>query len=115
MLSILFMIMAILANLVGFAFMIVILVKIFKENTGLGILGIFFPAFIYVYGWIKVKDYKCMKLMIAWTGLTVVAILGMVLSSVFAVHEVAETTQDLYNRSLNQFQNNSYYDNRGGY
>jgi len=46
---------------------VMVLIKIFKENVGLGILGIICGLFAFIYGWVKVKEYDIKKVMLWWT------------------------------------------------
>ena len=46
---------------------IMVLIHIFKENVGLGVLGIFCGLFAFIYGWVKVGEYGIQKVMLAWT------------------------------------------------
>lgn len=43
------------------------LINIFKENVGLGILGLICGIFAYIYGWVKCKEYNNKKVMLVWT------------------------------------------------
>jgi hypothetical protein len=58
---------------------IMVLIKIFKQNVGLGILGIICGLFTFIYGWVKVKEFECKNVMVAWTIAIVVAIIAQVL------------------------------------
>lgn len=53
----------------GMVCWVIVLVNIFKENVGLGILGIFCGIFAYIYGWVKVGEYGIKKVMVVWTAL----------------------------------------------
>ena len=72
-----------LLGLVGLASLvcwIMVLIKIFKDNVGLGVLGIFCWLFTFIYGWVKAKEYQVRKVMMAWTVLIVA---GAILYVVF--------------------------------
>ena len=67
-------------SLVSVVCWIMTLIKIFKQNVGLGILGIVCGLFAFIYGWVKTKEFDNKKVMIAWTvafaGTIVLQILG---------------------------------------
>ena len=46
---------------------IIVLIQIFKENVGLGILGIICGLFAFIYGWVKAAEYGIQKVMVWWT------------------------------------------------
>ncbi|NQT93847.1 MAG: hypothetical protein HQ559_13895 [Lentisphaerae bacterium] len=53
---------------------IMVLIKIFKDNVGLGILGVVCGLFAFIYGWVKVKEYAVKKIMIVWSIVFVVSL-----------------------------------------
>lgn len=55
---------------------VMVLIKIFKDNVGLGILGIICQLFAFIYGWVKAAEYGVKKIMLYWT---ILLIGGMVL------------------------------------
>ena len=60
---------------------IMTLIHIFRENVGLGILGIICGLFAFIYGWVKVGEYGNKKVMTWWT----VFFLGSIVLQVLAV------------------------------
>ncbi len=60
---------------------IMVLIPIFKQNVGLGILGVICSLFTFVYGWVKVKEFNCQKVMIIWSIALVVAIITQILGA----------------------------------
>ena len=54
-------------GLVSLVCLIMVLIKIFHESVGLGILGIFCGLFTFIYGWVKVSEYGIQKVMLIWT------------------------------------------------
>lgn len=79
-----------LLGLIGLASIVcwvMVLIKIFKDNVGLGVLGIFCQLFVFVYGWVKAKEYQVQKVMMAWTIITVA---GIILYFVFVAAAVKE-------------------------
>ena len=67
-------ILAILVGLGSLVCWIIVLIKIFQESVGLGILALICPLFAFIYGWTKVGQYGIQNLMVAWTILIVVGI-----------------------------------------
>ena len=61
---------------------IMVLIKIFKDNVGLGILGIVCSLFAFIYGWVKAAEYGIKKVMLWWTILVVLAIVCIILATV---------------------------------
>ena len=53
---------------------IIVLVKIFQDSIGLGILGILCGLFAFIYGWVKVGEDGIKKVMIVWTVLWLASI-----------------------------------------
>jgi len=47
---------------------ILVLVKIFRDSVGLGVLGIIsIGIFTFIYGWMKCEEYHIRKVMTWWT------------------------------------------------
>lgn len=61
---------------------IMALVKIFHDNVGLGILGIFCAPFAFIYGWVKVREHNSQTLMTVWTVASVLGCLSLGLAMV---------------------------------
>ena len=85
------MVIAIMASLLTLVLAVVaivcwvkVLVLMFKTHVGLGILGILFTPFAFVYGWVKAKTCKIVGLMILWTVCS-----GLMFVSVMFVSAVA--------------------------
>ena len=66
---------AIILSLGSLACWIMVLVKIFPESVGLGILGIVCPLFAFIYGWNKSAQWGIQKLMTIWSVLVVAGII----------------------------------------
>lgn len=60
---------------------IMVLVNIFRDNIGLGILGLICGLFAFIYGWVKVQEYGIKKVMIWWTIFFVGAIVLQVIAA----------------------------------
>ncbi|MBN1349731.1 hypothetical protein JXJ21_10000 [candidate division KSB1 bacterium] len=54
---------------------IMVLIPLFKENVGLGILGIICGLFAFIWGWIKAKEKGLTKVMIIWTIIWILLII----------------------------------------
>lgn len=80
-----------LAGIVSLVCWIMVLIKIFKENIGLGILGIFCGIFTFVYGWVKVSQYNIKNVMMAWTIALVVLILSQALGGAMLFQQLSAT------------------------
>lgn len=78
-----------LAGIVSLVCWIMVLIKIFKENIGLGILGIFCGIFTFVYGWVKVSQYNIKNVMMAWTIALVVLILSQALGGAMLFQQLS--------------------------
>ncbi len=65
--SVLFSAVAGIAGIVSIVCWILVLIKIFKDSIGLGILGIFCGIFAFIYGWIKSSEYDIKNVMFIWT------------------------------------------------
>ncbi len=76
------------AGIVSLVCWIMILIKIFNESIGLGILGIICGLFAFVYGWVKVKEYNCKNVMMAWTAAFIVTIVANALGGAAVVRSV---------------------------
>ncbi len=61
---------------------IIVLIKIFGESVGLGILGIVCGLFAFIYGWVKCAEYGIQKVMFVWTAFFGVSILLQVITMV---------------------------------
>jgi len=61
---------------------IMVLIKIFKDNVGLGILGIICGLFAFIYGWMKATEYGIKKVMLVWTAFFVAGIVIQILNIV---------------------------------
>lgn len=81
------------AGIVSLVCWIMIEIKIFKESIGLGILGILCGLFAFIYGWVKVKEYDCKKIMLAWTVAMVVSILANVLGGAALVKSFTDLSE----------------------
>lgn len=77
----LMMILMVAAMVVSLICWIIILVKIFKENIGLGILGIICSLFAFIYGWVKVQEYQAKNIMLIWTIAWIVTIVAQALGA----------------------------------
>ncbi len=76
---------------------VMVLTKVFKENVGLGVIGLLFAPFAYIYGWVKVSSYRLLRVMVIWTvcgALMLLSLLGMLLPS------TARATPFLFTRNL---------------
>ena len=72
---------------------IMVLIKIFKDNVGLGILGIICGLFTFIYGWVKVTEYGIKKVMLWWTVFFLAGILLQVVNMVVLVGMAAAQSQ----------------------
>jgi len=54
---------------------ILVLIPLFKENVGLGILGIICGIFTFVWGWVKAKEKDLTTVMIVWTVLIILSLI----------------------------------------
>jgi hypothetical protein len=61
---------------------IMTLIRIFKDNVGLGILGVVCALFAFIYGWVKVEQYQNKKTMIIWTIAVIFSVLLNVVAAV---------------------------------
>jgi hypothetical protein len=61
---------------------ILVLVKIFGDNAGLGVLGVLCSLFAFLYGWVKAAEYGTRRLMVCWTLLVIGAIVCLIVSGV---------------------------------
>ncbi len=84
----LMMILLVAASVVSLVCWIMILVRIFKENVGLGILGIICGLFAFIYGWVKVKEYDAKNIMLIWTVAWIVAMIAQSLGAGAIVREM---------------------------
>jgi len=80
---------------------IMVLIKIFKDNVGLGILGIFCGLFTFIYGWVKAKEYQIQKVMLAWTVLIVVSTILSMVYSAMAANEGINMMQEWEMQQIN--------------
>lgn len=81
------------SGIVSLVCWIMILVRIFKENVGLGILGIICGLFAFIYGWVKVKEYDAKNIMLAWTIAWIVAIIANALGAGAIAREIMSLTE----------------------
>ena len=81
------------AGVVSLVCWIMVLIKIFKENVGLGILGILCGLFTFIYGWVKVKEYNCKNVMLAWTAAFIVTIIAQVMGGAVLFQQIMSSTQ----------------------
>jgi len=79
------------AGIVSLVCWIMVLIKIFKENIGLGILGIFCGIFAFIYGWVKVKQYNIKNVMVAWTVALLVMILAQMMGGAMMFQQLSAT------------------------
>lgn len=82
------------AGIVSLVCWIMILIKIFRESIGLGILGIICGLFAFIYGWVKVKEYDCKNIMLAWTVAAIVSIVANVLGGAVLFKGIMDGMQD---------------------
>lgn len=75
-------------SIVSLVCWIMILIKIFKTNVGLGILGLICGLFTFIYGWVKVKEFDCKKVMLIWTIAMVVGIIANVLGGAVIIQQI---------------------------
>jgi hypothetical protein len=64
---------------------ILTLIKIFKDNVGLGVLGVVCALFAFIYGWVKTEQYQNKKVMIIWTIAILFSLLLNVVSALLGV------------------------------
>lgn len=76
------------AGIVSLVCWIMIEIKIFRENIGLGILGIICGIFAFIYGWVKVKEYDCKNIMLAWTAAMIVSIVANMLGGAVIMQRI---------------------------
>jgi hypothetical protein len=84
-------ILSIVLGVVSLVCWIMVLIPIFKDNVGLGILGIICGLFAFIYGWIKVKEYNIQKVMLVWT---IVFVLTILLQVIFGVSVMGMAAQE---------------------
>jgi hypothetical protein len=84
-LGILFLLLTIVLAAGSLICWILVLIKIFKDNVGLGIVGIICSLFAFIYGWIKAKEYGIQKLMVWWTLLVIASIVVQLLGLALGV------------------------------
>lgn len=80
-----------LSGIVSLVCWIMVLIRIFKENIGLGILGIFCGIFAFIYGWVKVKQYNIKNVMVAWTVALLVMILAQMMGGAMLFQQFSAT------------------------
>jgi hypothetical protein len=76
------------SGIVSLVCWIMVLIKIFKDNVGLGILGVICGLFAFIYGWVKVKEYDCKNVMVAWSAAMVVSIIANALGGAALFSEI---------------------------
>ncbi len=91
--GILMQVVALAVTVVSLVCWIMILVKIFKQNVGLGILGIFCSIFAFIYGWVKAKEFNAQKIMLVWTIAVVVGIIANFLGAGAMIKEMLQQMQ----------------------
>lgn len=90
----LMMILMVAAMVVSLICWIMILVKIFKENIGLGILGIICSLFAFIYGWVRVQEYQAKNIMLIWTIAWIVTIVAQALGAGEIIREVMSSMEN---------------------
>lgn len=61
--------------------LIIVLTKLFpKEGVLLGIAGIICGLYTYIWGWINKNEFNLQQIMIAWTALIILGIIGNVMA-----------------------------------
>lgn len=98
------MILVVLASVVSLVFFVVVLIKIFQDSVGLGILGLFIPIFTFIYGWVKSKEYGIKKTMLLWTAAIVTGIILQTAAAAFMTNNAVNSTRDLQRQLLLQQQ-----------
>jgi hypothetical protein len=91
--GILVLLLMIAIGLVSLVCWIMTLIKIFKSNVGLGILGIVCGIFAFIYGWVKTEEYKNKKVMIVWTAAILFSLLLNIVSAALGFGLGAMTSQ----------------------
>ncbi len=90
----LMMILMVAAMVVSLICWIMILVKIFKENIGLGILGILCSLFAFIYGWVRVQEYQAKNIMLIWTIAWIVTIVAQALGAGEIIREAMASMEN---------------------
>lgn len=90
-LAALFGILAIVCGVASLVCWIMVLIKIFKDNVGLGILGIICSLFAFIYGWVKATEYGIKKVMLWWTILILAGIVLNILAGVLGAATAASS------------------------
>ena len=80
----------IITSIVSIVCWIMVLIRIFRENIGLGILGIICGLFAFIYGWVKVREYDIKGVMTWWT---VAIVVGMLVQMIFGAAIVSALMQ----------------------
>ncbi len=83
-------VLAVAAAVVSLVCWIMVLIKIFKDNVGLGILGIVCNLFAFIYGWVKVKEYNIKNVMLAWTVAYVIFVIAYALGLGAAFQDITQ-------------------------
>lgn len=78
-------------SIVSLVCWIATLIKIFKDNVGLGILGIICGLFAFIYGWVRTKEYDNKTVMLIWSICIVVGILVQVLGGAAIVTRILQS------------------------
>lgn len=68
-------VLSILIGLITLVCFIIVLIQLFKQNVGLGILGIIIGLFTFIWGWVKAKEKDLTRVMTVWTTLWVAQII----------------------------------------
>jgi hypothetical protein len=62
---------------------VIVLIQLFKQNVGLGILGLLCSLFTFIWGWVKAAELQLKKVMVWWTILLVGTIVFQLLAVAF--------------------------------
>jgi len=92
--GILMQVVALAVAVVSIVCWIKILIRIFKINVGLGILGIFCSLFAFIYGWVKAKEIDAQKIMMVWTIAVVVGLIANFLGAGAAIQQLMQQMQN---------------------
>lgn len=92
--DILLQVLLVITAIVSIVCWIMVLIKIFKENVGLGILGLICGLFAFIYGWVKVKEYAIKKVMIIWSIVFVISLILNALGAGAAFSQFMQQMQE---------------------
>jgi hypothetical protein len=77
--SALYSVLGLIAGVVSLVCWIMVLIKIFKDNVILGIIGVITCGlFAFIYGWVKVKQYGIKNIMMIWT---IAIVIGLIVNA----------------------------------